>query len=347
MKNSDTKRILCFGEALIDFHVQAPADIQASSAYVPHAGGAPANVAVALARLGDRSTFVGMLSRDTFGDFLLHSLDQAGVDTRYVRRTDSANTALAFVSLDSKGERSFSFYRPPAADLLFRSEHFDPAAFAGAGVFHACSNSLTEADIAATTLDGMRRARASGALVSFDMNLRPALWPHGEDPLPRVWEALHAADVVKLSADELAFLAGHHESERGVFEQLWHGHARWLIITDGAAPIRWFTPQSSGTLPSFDVPARDSTGAGDAFVGGLLHGLNEAGAKADTLKPLIDDASRRDAVLRFAAACGGIAVSRVGSFSAMPDPAGVENFLNAEGVAVSGTIGEQTGKLSH
>lgn len=325
------KTTLCFGEALIDFHATAPADAQAPASYRPHAGGAPANVAVALAKLGGKAAFVGMLGTDVFGDFLHASLENAGVDVRHVRRTGEANTALAFVSLDAHGERSFTFYRPPAADLLFGVDDFDPQAFAEAGLFHACSNSLTESGIADSTLEGMRRAHDAGALVSFDMNLRPALWPRGEDPTPRLWEALHQADVVKLSAEELDYLAGPLGGEERVRKKLWQGKAGLLVVTDASAPIRWFTPQREGTLASFGVRAVDSTGAGDAFVGGLLYGLSDAQATPETLAALCNDDARRDAVLRFAAACGALAVMRTGSFDAMPTADAARAFLDTHG----------------
>ncbi len=323
------KGIICFGEALIDFHAQAPARADAAPAFVPHPGGAPANVAVAAARLGSPCAFAGMLGTDMFGDMLLAALSKAGVDTRAVRRTDAANTALAFVALDAQGERSFSFYRPPAADLLFRSGDFDAGLLDTAAVFHAGSCSLTEAPIAETTLAGMRRAREAGALVSFDMNLRPALWPRDADPAPRLWQALALAHLVKLSAVEMDFLAADAGSEAAARERLRQGGTRILLVTDGDAPLRWFARDAAGTLPVHAVRVIDSTGAGDAFVGGLLHGLLETGGTPAALDALLADAGRRDAWLRLAAACGGLAVTRTGSFAAMPDRAAVDRFLQA------------------
>src|SRR6185437_4293896 len=232
--------VYCFGEALIDFHAEARSDC-ALPAFIPHAGGAPANVAVAVARLGDASAFVGMFGQDVFGDLLLRGLADAGVDTRHTRRTDAANTALAFVTHDAQGERSFSFYRPPSADLLFRDDDFDPAIFALGNIFHAGSCSMTETASAATTLQGMTHAREAGALVSFDMNLRPALWPRGEDPAPTIWRALALADFVKLSAEELTFLAASTGSEAAVFERLWSASTQFVVVTDGERALRWFT----------------------------------------------------------------------------------------------------------
>ncbi|HVI53831.1 MAG TPA: carbohydrate kinase [Luteibacter sp.] len=319
--------ILCFGEALIDFHAQPQGGAGQPPAFVPFAGGAPANVAVAAARLGAHARFAGMLARDMFGDFLLKSLTELGVGTVDIARTDEARTALAFVAHDDKGDRSFSFYRPPAADLLFRPEHFRKEAFDDVSIFHVCSNSLTEAAIAATTIEGMRRARAAGALVSFDMNLRPALWPASEAPLPRLWEALSEADVIKLSAEEFAFIHAGAGSDDAVLERLWRGKARLLLVTDGAEPMRWFSRAAHGTVKGYAVEAVDTTAAGDAFVGGLLARLDAEHVTPARFDALVDDTARLDDLIRFAAACGAITATRKGSFTAIPDQAEVRAFM--------------------
>lgn len=318
--------ILCFGEALIDFHAQGSDERGFAQQFVPFAGGAPANVAVAVARLGGDARFAGMLGKDRFGDFLLDRLQHEGVGTQDVARTGEANTALAFVTHDAKGERSFSFYRPPSADLLFRAEHFSNETFADVAIFHVCSNSLTDPALAEATYAGMRRAREAGALVSFDMNLRPALWPHGGEPHPALWKALHLADVVKLSAEELAFIAV--DDEEAALEMLWQGHATLLIVTDGNRPMRWFHPDMDGELPCYSVPMVDATAAGDAFVGGLLYQLATLeGRGVERLQPLLTSLPHLHAVLRYAAACGAIAVGRQGSFTAMPTDAETRHFM--------------------
>jgi fructokinase len=320
---------VCFGEALIDF-LAAPTTDGEPLHFVRHAGGAPANVAVAVARLDTPSVFVGMLGRDMFGDFLLQSLNAAGVATDYVMRTDKANTALAFVSLDDHGERQFSFYRPPAADLLFRTGDFADACFAEAAVFHACSNSLTAAEIANTTLEGMRRARTSGALVSFDMNLRPSLWPKDTDPRPRIWRALSEAELVKLSASELAYLAETLGGEKAVFKELWRGRTQWVWVTNGAQPIKHFTRTMQGELPAFHVQVVNTTAAGDAFVGGMLSWLLRENVTQENLLNLLADDARLGSALRFAAACGALAVTRHGAFESMPSLSEVDRFLQEQ-----------------
>ena len=319
------KKIVCFGEALIDFLAE-PVQENQPRAFVQHAGGAPANVAVAVARLGGAAEFVGMLGADMFGDFLADCLRSMSVGVAHVRRTTVAPTALAFVSIDARGERSFSFYRPPAADLLFRAEDFDAGVFEAAAVFHVCSNSLTEAAIADTTLAGMRRARAAGALVSFDMNLRPALWSSDIDPLPRIRAALTEADVVKLSAEEFAFLGG-REREDDVLDALWLGATRLLIVTDGGAALRWYTRRRRGRMATFDVQVIDSNAAGDAFVGGLLFQLARRGIAPSALCEFAADDAALLPSLRFAAACGAFAVTRPGAFAAMPALADIETLL--------------------
>lgn len=327
-------RVVCFGEALIDFLGMAPADPAEPRTFLQHAGGAPANVAVALARLGGDAEFVGMLGMDMFGDFLLDSLRQAGVRLDHVQRTHDAPTALAFVALDAHGERSFTFYRPPAADLLFREAVLPTKAFDGVRLLHACSNSLTAAPIADATFACMQRAHDAGALVSFDMNLRPALWPSGEDPGPRIRAALARADVVKLSADELAFLAGRIGDEGAALEELLLASARLVVVTDGARPLRWFTQNGSGTLEPFEVRAIDTTAAGDAFTAGLLYDLAQRGIDADSLDAFCADSAALVQTLRFAAACGAIAVTRRGAFAAMPSRDEVLALLDRAGSGV-------------
>ncbi|MEO7324926.1 MAG: carbohydrate kinase [Dokdonella sp.] len=311
-------RIVCFGEALIDFLGTPQGDAQQPRAFLQHAGGAPANVAVGIARLGAHAEFVGMLGMDMFGDFLFDSLRGAGVHVGHVQRTSDAPTALAFVSLDTHGERSFSFYRPPAADLLFREAALGDEAFTGTRIFHACSNSLTESRIADATFACMQRARSADALVSFDMNLRPALWPARKDPGPRIWAALARADVIKLSSEEFAFLSAQLGGYSAVLDTLWIGAARFVVVTDGARLLRWFTPERQGALQPFHVRAVDTTAAGDAFTAGMLHELARRGIDAASLPEFARDASAIGETLRFAAACGALAVTRHGAFAAMP-----------------------------
>ncbi|EIL89191.1 sugar kinase [Rhodanobacter sp. 115] len=147
-------------------------------------------------------------------------------------------------------------------------------------------------------------------MVSFDLNLRPALWPAGADAHPTLWDALTLADLVKLSAEEFAYLAT--DGEAAVLERLWQGRTRLLVVTDGDASLRWFAPDAEGELPAYRVPAVDTTAAGDAFVGSLLYRLATQAITPDNLPALVGELPRLHATLRFAAAAGALTVTRPG-----------------------------------
>lgn len=324
-----TSTVVCFGEALIDFLGLPESTPGAPRLFQRNAGGAPANVAVATARLGTDARFVGLLGDDMFGDFIDSELRAAGVDTGGLRRTAAAKTALAFVELADDGERSFSFYRPPAADLLFAPDDFRDADFVRCAVFHVCSNSLTGEPSAAATLAGMRRAREHGALVSMDLNLRQALWAPDADIAGRVWPALGEADLVKLSRAELDWLNGADGRDAQTLERLFAARARLVVVTDGAASLHWHVAGATGTHPVQALDAIDTTGAGDAFVAGLLHGLVRLGIDAEGLDAFARGTEAFPAALTFAAACGALATQRHGAFAAMPTRTDIDTYLES------------------
>lgn len=326
MTEASPRGVVCFGEALIDFLVDPKCNSKADPCFVGFGGGAPANVAVAVARLGGASAYIGMLANDRFGDFLLGSLNAAGVNTQGVVRTDAARTALAFIELEPDGEPSFSFYRPPSADLLFRERHFRSKSFADCAIFHVCSNSLTDYTVARATLAGVRRAQEAGALVSCDLNFRRDLWPKKVDPRPRLWRLLRHAHLVKLSAEELAFLSEPLGGEEEVFQCLWKGVTKLAMVTSRARSIRLVFRHCRESCPAFALEAVDSTAAGDAFIGGFLHWLCAEGIGVDTLA---DNVARLAPGVRVAAACGAIAASRYGAYAAMPSRNELESFLRA------------------
>lgn len=321
--------VIAFGEALIDF-VGQPHMAGTPFRYEQYAGGAPANVAVAVARLGGRAAFVGMLSSDSFGDFLMAELRDSGVNVNYIVRAQQAKTAIAFVSLDSDGERSFSFYRLSTADTLFRGEHFSDACLEGAEFFHACSNTLTEPALAEATYHGMSRSRKAGAIVSFDVNLRPELWDKDVHPGSRIWRALGEAHVIKCSESEFGLIAEYAGGRSRALERLFYGGCRLVVVTMGASPIRYYTRGKVGQIKTVPVVAVDTTAAGDAFVGGLIYQLQRHGQARDALQHLETDSSWLESCLHFGAACGAIATTKRGSFRSMPVSHEVEAILGGE-----------------
>lgn len=313
--------VIAFGEALIDMLSSrlgsgSPTDTET---FTPYAGGAPANVAVACARLGVPSRFLGMLGADHFGDFLARELAAYGVDTSGVVRTSDARTALAFVSRDSSGERTFDFYRPPAADLLYRLEHLPPDVFAKPAILHLCSNSLTENAIAETTLAMAEMAGRAGCLVSVDANLRHNLWPGGRADIALVTRLLDTAGLLKLSREEVDDLRGDHPADTWLAERLAAG-VRLIVITDGAGEVEARGADLALRVLPPEVTAVDTTAGGDAFIGGLLAMLAEGGIEDGWHR----DETRLRQAIAIACCCGAHAVIRPGAYAALPTQADLE-----------------------
>ena len=307
--------VIAFGEALVDMlssRLGNTAD-DTQETFTPYAGGAPANVAVACARLGVPSRFLGMLGDDHFGDFLAAELAAQGVELSGVRRTHEARTALAFVSRDADGERTFDFYRPPAADLLYRLEHLPPGVFSDPAILHLCSNSLTDPEIAETTLAMAEMARRAGCLVSVDANLRHNLWPGGRVEGALVTRLLDTADLLKLSREEVDDLRGDHPEVAWLAERLAAG-VKLIVITDGGGDVRAMGAGLSLSVAPPEVTPVDTTAGGDAFIGGLLAALAEHGFE----EGWHHDMTRLESALAFACRCGAHAVTRPGSYVALP-----------------------------
>lgn len=324
------KKVISFGEALIDMLSSCVSSVSDnvedtgnSEHFTKFPGGAPANVAAAIGKLGGRSYFAGKVGADMFGDFLKLSLEQMKVRTDYLLQTSAGKTALAFVSLDQNGERSFAFYRDGSADLLFEPQEFQDGWFDEPGILHFCSNTLTEASIREATQTGIRKARGAGFLISFDINLRQNLWPGTSDPFPVIWDFIQQADIIKLSAEELDFLC-RNQDEMIVVSNILDAGATLVIVTDGNNPLRYFTAHTEGALQPPKVTMVDSTAAGDAFVGGLLYRLAELDTTVHGLKDLGCNIEHLESVLAFASACGAHAVTRAGAFTSLPDHAALD-----------------------
>ena len=263
---------------------------------------------------------MGMTGDDPFGRFLELTLAEAGVDTGPLRFTREARTALAFVSLRADGERQFMFYRHPSADMLFRPEDIDEAAIRAARALHFGSISMIAEPSRRATLHAIDLARAAGCLISCDPNLRLALWPDADAAKAGLREAIAAADVVKISDDELLFLTGSTDPGAARYN-LWQAHHRLMVVTLGASGCVFIAADITGMVGGFSVASVDATGAGDAFVAGLLDGL-----LADPDALLDPDRVRR--ICRFACAVGAFTTTERGAIPALPTRDVVERFLD-------------------
>jgi len=322
------KKVIAFGEALIDMLSTSYTDDlnNTHEAFIKFPGGAPANVAAAVGKLGAPSYFVGKVGQDMFGDFLIKSLQQSNVNTRYMLQTTEAKTALAFVSLDSEGERSFEFYRNPSADLLFRTDEFKSEWFTEAGLFHFCSNTLTESGIRDVTIAGIRKAHEAGFLISFDVNLRHNLWPADEDAYTAVWRCMPHVDMLKVCIEELDYLC-RGEAHDDVIQRILSNGTSVILVTDGGQPLRYYTLAGQGEVVPPRVKMVDSTAAGDSFVGGLLYSLAEQNIDRSALVEMCKTPDALIPALQFASRCGAFTVTKKGAINTLPTKADMDAFV--------------------
>jgi fructokinase len=303
--------VLTLGELLIDFvSTETGVSLIEAPAFQKAPGGAPANVAVGLARLGVPSGFLGKVGDDDFGRFLALTLAENGVETAGLRFSKEARTMLAFVSVEADGERDFMFYRHPSADMLLRPDEIDADYVRAAEILHCGSISLISEPSRSATLHALETARDAGCLISYDPNLRLNLWPDARaarDGIMHLWPLAH---VIKVSSEELVFLSG-VEDARAAVEKLWHPELRLLVVTDGPRGCHYVTAVARGHVPTYDVDVVDTTGAGDGFVAGLLAGLLEN-------EQAWDDTDALEEVLRLANAVGALTTTRRGAIPALP-----------------------------
>lgn len=302
--------LYAIGEMLIDFTAQEPGVLELANTFRKNAGGAPANVAVCAARLGCPASVITKLGKDPFGNFLANTLASENVGTQYVFRTGKANTALAFVARDERGERSFSFYRNPSADMLLEEEEVRTIPFKEGDILHFCSVDLCDAPVRLAHVVAIERARAAGALVSFDPNLRYNLWESAEELLSVVREFLPLADIVKVSDEELLDITG-IEDEKEAVRSLMKGEVKLVFVTKGKGGAAAYTKETEAWEPTdLNSPVVDTTGAGDSFIGTILSLILEKGIELSR-----EDLSE---MLKTANRAATIVVSREGAIPAMP-----------------------------
>ena len=312
--------VISMGEALIDFLADRPGiGLTQSKVFTWAPGGAPANVAVAAAKLGLAAGFLGKVGNDPFGLYLRDTLRSCGVDTRAVLLSDQARTALAFVALPTPENPQFTFYRNPSADMLLREEELDGGYLAVTRAFHFGSISLITDPSRSATLAAAKLARQGGALISFDPNYRPALWA-ARAARARIIEALPLCDVVKANEAEVALISGKHDLVEGAREILGHG-PKICLVTLGERGSMYVTPRTDGQVPGFSVKTVDATGCGDGFVAAALKGMLAAGDVA-TLGP-----GDLEGILYYANAVGALTATKKGGIPALPTLGQVNAFL--------------------
>ena len=310
--------VISLGEALVDFLPNRRGQrVREVSQWTPCLGGAPANVAVGLSRLGAKSGLVGVTGEDEFGHFLKDGLRKEGVDVRHLRQTDEGKTGLGFVSLTKGGERSFTFYRTRAAETFLDGRDTDGAAkFLGSSrVVHVGTNSLIHAPARAAVSEAVKRAYEAGQITSTDPNLRLHLW---KDPavLRKLLAVLFKrCAVVKLSEEEIEFVTGSSDVNDAL-DWLERRGVVVAIVTRGAKGASLRFRGETRTVPARKVKVIDTTGAGDGFAAGFLYGLTRLYSNRAQLEAADVDALEGHA--RFGCLVGSHVVTRLGAVAGLP-----------------------------
>jgi fructokinase len=323
VKNLST--MYSIGEVLIDFiPLQKGRALKDVIAFERAPGGAPANVAAAVAKFGGNSSIITKLGNDAFGDFLLEQLQQAGVNTDKILRTSEANTGLAFVSLRSDGERDFSFYRNPSADLLLQHNEIEESWFNNGDILHFCSVDLVESPMKQAHVKAIRSAKAKGSLISFDPNVRLPLWRNPEDCRKTILDFIPAAHLVKISDEELEFITGIQDIDQAI-QSLFVGDVRAVIFTKGSQGAELYVNDQHYYTSGFTVDVEDTTGAGDAFIGGFLYQLLEKNVRQQSLEEILHQHHLE--ILTFANASGALTTTGKGAISSLPTKESISQLL--------------------
>ena len=311
-------KIVALGEVVADiYRDESPSEIELP--FTARPGGAPANVAVAAARLGEEASFAGSVGKDLFGDFILRALEAEGVDTSAVRRREPpTRTSLAFVEITAGGDRSFTFYRSdPAADELLSAEDVLREAFSGASFANFGSIPLIKDPSRSAIHRAADLAEELDVPLAFDVNFREHLWESAEDAREAVAPLLDRSRIVKLSDDELSPLLGTEDVEEAARMLLDRG-AALVLVSLGPEGAFYATRDFTGDVPAFEVECVDATGAGDAFLAASLVHLSEGEW---------DEARVREAVRRGTAA-GAIACTGYGAMGVLPTADELERFMS-------------------
>jgi fructokinase len=322
--------VTALGELLIDFTPSGIND-QGIALFARNPGGAPANVLAMITRLGGKTAFIGKVGDDAFGRFLGKTLKDAGIDITGLVTDREIPTTLAFVQLNGQGDRSFSFYRKPGADLMLSAEEVNRNLIDASKVFHFGAVSITGEPCRSAVHEAVHYAKGQKKIISYDPNYRPLLWDSVDEARTEMTRLVPFADILKVSEEEMTLLTGETVLEKGAAALAEQGPLI-VLVSLGASGAFYFCGDGCGTMPAYDVKTIDTTGAGDAFLGAIHYKfLNKT---REDLKKI----SRNDLedIVDFANAAGSLATAKKGAIPAMPNLAEIEicrskiNFLSKQ-----------------
>lgn len=313
--------VIAIGELLVDFTENGISE-QGNPLLEANPGGAPCNVLSMLQNLGKKTAFIGKVGQDAFGRMLIEVVKEQGINTDNLLVDDAVPTTLAFVHTEKDGDRSFSFYRNPGADMMLRWNDIHKELLEDTRIFHFGTLSMTDEQIAETTKKAVQEAKNADTLISFDPNLRPLLWKDLEDAKRQIWYGISQCDILKISDDEIAFLTETKDIDAGVTKILEKYRPALICATMGKHGSKaYYKGKSVFCAPFLRKDTIETTGAGDTFMACVLNAVLEKG-----IETLSDEDLMK--MLKFANAASSIITTRKGALKVMPQKQEIITVMN-------------------
>ena len=311
--------VVAMGELLIDFAMNGQSE-QGNNCFEACPGGAPCNVLAMLGKLGRKTAFLGKVGEDQFGKLLKETIEEVGVDTTGLRMDQEIPTTLAFVHTFSDGDRDFSFYRKPGADMMLREEEVDYDVIRQAKIFHFGTLSMTDEPVRSATKKALEVAKEAGCLISLDPNLRPPLWKSLDEAKKMMEYGFRYCDILKISDNEIQFVSGKEDYDEGIQYLQEKYHIPLIFLTMGKDGSRAYYKGMRVEKTGYRVDTVETTGAGDTFCGSALNGVLERGIDNLTEKDLTE-------ILDFSNAAAAIVTTKKGAIRSTPEQEEVEEML--------------------
>ena len=303
--------VTALGELLVDF-TENGISAQGNTLLEANPGGAPCNVLAMLKNLGKKTAFIGKIGNDALGKMLKKTVEDQGICIDNLVEDEEIHTTLAFVHSDKDGDRSFSFYRNPGADLMLQWEEINVDFLVNTKIFHFGTLSMTEEEIKNVTKKAVQKAKENGVLISFDPNFRPPLWKDMEDARQQMWYGIGQCDILKISDDEILFLTGTKDIDEGIARIREKSHAKLICATMGKNGSKvYYKGKTVFGRPFLRKDTIETTGAGDTFMACVLNTVLEKGLEQLTQESLTE-------MLLFTNAASSIITTRKGALKVMP-----------------------------
>ena len=311
--------VTAMGEMLIDFTLNGQSD-QGNNLFEACPGGAPCNFLAMLNKLGRKTAFIGKVGEDQFGRLLRDTIDELGIETKGLLLDREIHTTLAFVHTFPDGDREFSFYRKPGADMMLSEEEVDYELIRQSKVFHFGTLSMTDEPVRSATKKALETAKASGCLITFDPNLRPPLWDSLDTAKEMMEYGFRYCDMLKISDNEIQFVTGKEDYDEGIRILQEKYHIPLIFLTMGKEGSRAYYQDLRVEKKGFTVKAIETTGAGDTFCGCAIHGLLTHGMDGMNEEVLGE-------ILTYANAGAALITMKKGAIRSMPDPENITKMI--------------------